>query len=91
MLESSLWEEIQRYYHGKFLSMVESKGMFFLRKRWCCATGAKLGTCFYLSRVILLRRIRLVYNLICRKQSLSRHLLLLRRRLGREIVLQGGF
>ena len=36
---------IQRYYRGKSLSMVGSRGMFSLRKRWCCATGAKLPKC----------------------------------------------
>ena len=46
MLKSFLQEEIQWYYQGKFLSMVVSK-----RKRWCCATGGKLGTC--LARIVL--------------------------------------
>ena len=51
MLKSSPRERIQRYYRGKSLSMVGSRGMFSLRKRWCCATGAKLGTC--LARIVL--------------------------------------
>ena len=51
MLKSSPREEIQRYYQGKFLSMVGSKGMFFSQKRRCCATGTKLGTC--LARIAL--------------------------------------
>ena len=37
---------------NKFLSMAISKGMSFSRKRWCCATGAKLVTC--LARTVLL-------------------------------------
>ena len=40
ILKSSPREEIQRYYQGKFLSMVGSKGMFFSQKRMCCATGS---------------------------------------------------
>ena len=39
MLKSSP-REIQRYYQGKFLSMVGSRGMFFSQKRMCCATGS---------------------------------------------------
>ena len=38
MSESSPREGIQRFYQGKFLSMMVSPGMSFLRKRWCCAT-----------------------------------------------------
>ena len=45
MSKSSPWKDIQRYYQGKFLSIVVSKGIFFLRKRWGCPTGAKLGPC----------------------------------------------
>ena len=52
MLESSLREEIQRYCLRKFISMKISKGMLFSRKRWCCATGAKLVIC--LARIVLL-------------------------------------
>ena len=52
MLESSRLEEIHRYGQGKFLSMVISRGMSFSRKRWFCATGAKLVTC--LARIALL-------------------------------------
>ena len=51
MLESSKREDIQRYCQRKFLSIVISKEMSFLRKRWFCATGAKLGTC--LARIAL--------------------------------------
>ena len=46
MSKSFPQEEIQQYYEGKFTSMVVYKGMTFSRKRWCCATGVKLGTCF---------------------------------------------
>ena len=35
----------------KSLSILGSKGMFSSRKRWCCATGAKLATC--LARIAL--------------------------------------
>ena len=52
MLESSPPEKIQRYCHGKCLSMTISRGMTFSSKRWCCATGAKLVTC--LARIVLL-------------------------------------
>ena len=51
MLESSKREDIQQYWQRKFLSIVISKEMSFLRKRWFCATGAKLGTC--LARISL--------------------------------------
>ena len=44
MLKSSPQERIQRYYRGKSLSMVGSRGMFSLRKRWRCATG--VATCW---------------------------------------------
>ena len=43
--ESIPREGVQRHSQGKFLSMVVFKGMPFLWKRWCCATGVKLGTC----------------------------------------------
>ena len=46
MSKSFPQEEIQQYYEGKFTSMVVYEGMSFSRKRWCCATGVKLGTCF---------------------------------------------
>ena len=52
MLKSSPRDRIQRYYRGKSLSMVGSRGMVSSRKRWCCATGAKLDTC--LARIVLL-------------------------------------
>ena len=52
MLESSPREEIQRYCQGKFISMAISRGMSFSPKKWCCATGAKLVTCF--TRIVLL-------------------------------------
>ena len=45
MLKSSPRDRIQRYYRGKSLSMVGSRGMVSSRKKWCCATGAKLDTC----------------------------------------------
>ena len=51
MLKSSPRDRIQRYYRGKSLSMVGSRGMVSSRKRWCCATGAKLDTC--LARIAL--------------------------------------
>ena len=44
MLKSSLWEEIHRYYQGKLLSLIVLQGMSYLRKGWCCSTGAKVGT-----------------------------------------------
>ena len=51
MSKSCPREDIQRYYQGKLLSMILSQGMSFLWKNWCCATGAKLGTC--LARIAL--------------------------------------
>ena len=45
MLKSSSEEDTELYYQRKVLSMVASKGISFSRRRWCCATGVKLGTC----------------------------------------------
>ena len=45
MSKSSPWKGIQRYYQRKVFSIVVSKGISFSRKRWCCATSAKLDTC----------------------------------------------
>ena len=38
-------EGTQRSYQRKFISMVVFKVMSSSRKRWCCTTGVKLGTC----------------------------------------------
>ena len=79
--KSSPWERTQRYYQGKFISLVVSKQNHLSRKGWCCATGVKLGrclarialwlhpplkilVCFFLSRVVLLHRIKILYSLI---------------------------
>ena len=108
MLKSSPWQGIQWYYQGKVLFMVVSIEMPFLRKRWCCATGAKLSTWLArislllhptlkilarlsLNRVIPLERIWLLCNLnllswFSLLQILSRHPLLLWRRLERRIL-----